>query len=287
MDPFKPAPKISLLTTSSNPPIDVASTLSSAGGEKHKRDIASAGAGPMLSVSAQTNGKKQSIAPPGFNPSKKDKKNEKEPTIEKEDLVIFPELQVIIDGLLSGIVSSADHSTLDVDKNLKRKVEQGEKGEQEVEFMSPLFKLILDNEEASLKYRLERLASHLQQQLRHLRAKGLETYVLLDEWITARFQSEIDAIKILSNVVCDAVECETRLPNALSIVGDVFKIDFEVLTFELDAAPRPESPVEKSEGFTVLQLCNLSRQFALVAPNGWISCREFVDSVSRMRDLSV
>lgn len=65
---------------------------------------------------------------------------------------------------------------------------------------------------------------------------------------------------------------------------DKFKIDYQVLTFEPPPEPRPESPVEKlqADKFTVLQLLNLGRQFQQIAPGGFVSHREFIESIQRV-----
>ncbi|KAJ3111830.1 Sperm flagellar protein 2 [Phlyctochytrium bullatum] len=103
----------------------------------------------------------------------------------------------------------------------------------------------MEIEDQLLKNRLDRLKVRAYEHLKELRNKGIETYLLLDEWIGARFQAEMDAIKELLNVIKEAVELEVRLPNELVLEGEKFRVDFAILTHEPDPEPRPESPVEK------------------------------------------
>lgn len=131
-----------------------------------------------------------------------------------------------------------------------------------------------------------------------LRIKGLECYMLLDDWITSRFSSEMISIREFLYVIKDAIESESRIPNSLILDGvnenwcitfqDKFKIDFQTLTYQPPPEPRPESPLEKKEAdrFTVHQLLNLGRQFRLIAPSGFVAYKEFCDSIQRISILS-
>ena len=78
-----------------------------------------------------------------------------------------------------------------------------------------------------------------------MRQKGIDVYYLLDEWVGARFQSEMDAIRDTLNVIKEAIEAEVKLPNEMILEGEKFKVDFNVLTYEPEPDIRPDSPVEK------------------------------------------
>lgn len=58
--------------------------------------------------------------------------------------------------------------------------------------------------------------------------------------------------------------------------------------FEPPPEPRPESPVEAKDPdrFTVGQLLNIGRQFEQIAPDGFVSQKEFSDSLQRIGILS-
>jgi len=122
--------------------------------------------------------------------------------------------------------------------------------------------------------------------------------MLLDDWIASRFSSEMNSIREFLYVIKDAIESESRLPNILLLDGvfsypfyvqDKFKIDFRTLTFSPPPEARPESPSEtpSADRFTVNQLLNLGRQFQLIAPTGFVSYKEFCDSIQRLSILSL
>ncbi|KAJ3121556.1 Sperm flagellar protein 2 [Nowakowskiella sp. JEL0407] len=154
--------------------------------------------------------------------------------------------------------------------------------------LPPTYLKTMETEEQIFKSRIERIKQHAYDHLRLLRNKGIEAYLLLEEWIGIRFTNEMESIREMQMVIKEAIECEMRLPNELVLDGERFAVDFEVLTFEPDPEPRPESPVEKQmpEQFTVLQLLNLCLQFNEIAPSGNICIKDFVDSLMRLQSLS-
>ncbi|RKO93481.1 hypothetical protein BDK51DRAFT_25580, partial [Blyttiomyces helicus] len=209
----------------------------------------------------------------------------------ENDGAIFADLQTAVEVALTVLNAHDEAVTQEKDKKEKKKEKQPEAAEQkpepEVELPQEYHKLI-ECEEHLLRRKLERLKLHAMENLRELRNKGVETYSLLDEWILLRFQSEMDAIRAMLVVIKESIEAETRLPNQLVLEGERFKVDYEILTFEPDPEPRPESPVEKQapDQFTVLQLLNLALQFREAAPTGHISWKEFVDCFQRLAILS-
>lgn len=82
-----------------------------------------------------------------------------------------------------------------------------------------LYRTILENAEQILRWRLERLNQYACSCLKDLRTKGLECYMLLDEWISMRFNSEMDAVREFLYVIKDAIESEARIPNNLVLDG--------------------------------------------------------------------
>jgi hypothetical protein len=52
------------------------------------------------------------------------------------------------------------------------------------------------------------------------------------------------AIRDMLILIKEAIELEMRLPNQLLLEGERFKVNYEILTFEPEPEPRPESPVE-------------------------------------------
>ena len=92
---------------------------------------------------------------------------------------------------------------------------------------------------------MERIRTHAVDQLKELRVKAVEAYQTLDDCINQRYSAEMEAIKDMLAVVKEAIEVEVRLPNELVLEGEKFKVNFSVITYELEPEPRPESPVER------------------------------------------
>lgn len=131
---------------------------------------------------------------------------------------------------------------------------------------------------------MERLREHAYQHLKELKCKAHLVYSQLDEWIGMKFHGEMDAIRELVNIIKDAVELEQRLPNELVLENDAIFVNTEILTYEPEPQPRPQSAVEakSSDKFTVFQLLNLTMQLRELAPQGVISTKEFKDLIRRM-----
>ncbi|KAJ3028233.1 Sperm flagellar protein 2, partial [Rhizophlyctis rosea] len=146
----------------------------------------------------------------------------------------------------------------------------------------------IETEDVLLRRRIDRIRHHACDQLRDLRHTSLTSYTLLEDCISLRFQTEMDAIRELMIVIKEAIEQETRLPNYLVLEGEKFRVNFRVLTFEPELEGRPGSPVEKGapDQFTVLQLLNLALQFRSIAPDGTITSKDFVDCLHKMGTMS-
>ncbi|KAI8587012.1 hypothetical protein BDZ88DRAFT_399175, partial [Geranomyces variabilis] len=155
--------------------------------------------------------------------------------------------------------------------------------------MMPEYQQIVDREDQLLRRKLERLKQHAIENLRSLRSKGIEVFTLLDDWVSARFGCEMDAVREMLNVIKEAIEVEAKLPNHLTLHGEKFKVDFGLLTYEPDPEPRPPSPVEKQmpDQFTVLQLGTLAQQFLDISHSGMLSWKEFIDCFQRLAAVSV
>ncbi|KAI8829998.1 hypothetical protein BJ741DRAFT_367645 [Chytriomyces cf. hyalinus JEL632] len=166
-------------------------------------------------------------------------------------------------------------------------VVQESKVEAETELPAEYLQLI-ELEDQIFVRRLEKIKLMAIQSLTEIRNTGIELYNYLDELIGIRFQAEMECIRDLLLVIREAIEAEARLPNEIALNGERFKVNFNCLTFEPEPEPRPESPVEKliSDQFSVLQLLNLGRHFKELAPEGFLSSKDFVDNLARLATLS-
>eukprot|EP00833_Pecoramyces_ruminatium_P006888 jgi/Orpsp1_1/1180920/evm.model.c7180000075125.1 len=143
--------------------------------------------------------------------------------------------------------------------------------------------------ETTYHLNLERIQMKAKEHIKDLQKHGIDVFSLLDEWITARYQIEINAINELIVVIKEAIECEARLPNELILEGENFKVNYNVLTYIADPLPPSKSPVEKltSEKFTVVQLLNISKMFNEYSNTGIISNKEFIDCFMKLIVMSI
>ncbi|KAI9096087.1 hypothetical protein DFS34DRAFT_623887 [Phlyctochytrium arcticum] len=319
---IKPHAKIPLLSPTAAASIDVSTLVTSGGGDSaqklHRRDIggsaeqtrataggtATRGGGRPGASSTTAAATTTTLAPGGAGGKRQQPvarmasvveipKNttEKEPLGPENDQSMLADIQSAADAALSVLLAHEETPSPEKEKKDKKKNNQVEPVEQKTEPEPELpqeYHKILEREEQILRRRIDRLKQHAMDNLRELRNKAIDVYTLLDDWISARFAAEMDTIRDMLHVIKEAVEAETRIPNSLILEGERFRIDFHVLTYEPEPEPRPPSPVEKltPDQFTVLQLSNLNRQFVQVAPQGYISNKEFLDCFQRIASIT-
>ncbi|ORX79042.1 hypothetical protein BCR32DRAFT_294674 [Anaeromyces robustus] len=143
--------------------------------------------------------------------------------------------------------------------------------------------------ETTYHLNLERIKLKANDHIKDLQKHGMDVFSLLDDWITARYQIEINAINELVIVIKEAIECESRLPNELILEGENFKVNYDILTYITDPLPPDKTPVERltSEKFTVVQLLNISKMFNEYSNTGIISNKEFIDCFMKLIVLSI
>jgi hypothetical protein len=144
------------------------------------------------------------------------------------DNAAFTDLAAAYENILNGI-SPIDDLTSEKEKTKEKKKGNAQdsetKGYHFSNYIDPeyelptVYKTIMENCEQAIRWRLERLFVYACNTLRELRAKGLECYMLLDDWIASRFSSEMNSIREFLYVIKDAIESESRLPNVLLLDG--------------------------------------------------------------------
>ncbi|KAK6091403.1 hypothetical protein MT418_8550 [Batrachochytrium dendrobatidis] len=216
---------------------------------------------------------------------------EKDPIVIDYENINFPDIQAAYEMCI-GFLTQNDHGS-DIPsayipagerRDKKKPFEVGESKIDDAESQqSPELLKALELEEQVLRYRLERVRQKSIDHLKKFRQKSFESFILLDDWIGARFQAEMNAAKDMTNVFKEAIESEEKLLNQLTLSGEKFQVDFGKLTLEPELVMPPESPVEKSQPdqFTVLQLLHFGNQLRTLAPAGQISCKHFYDYLAR------
>ncbi|KAI9355938.1 hypothetical protein DFJ73DRAFT_824011 [Zopfochytrium polystomum] len=316
---IKLPPRLTLLNALSAPPFDISAIITSTTAadllHRNRRDVNSAGdsriSGKSGRLSTQANKKlslaglpKNAVAPNSAAPSGGGAppasvnsgavgEPAKDQSSQDQDLALVSDVEAAVSVALAALVTPHEEVIV-MEKDKKDKKKGGLPEPTEIKVVEPeadippeCFKM-LEVEESILSQRLDRLKSHALETLKDLKAKGIEVYNLLDEWIGLRFQNEMDAIREMLNLIKEAVEMEVKLPNELILEGEKFKVDFTILTLEPDQEPRPESPVEKPQAdqFTVLQLVNVSRHLREISPSGLIAAKEFVESLQKLTALT-
>ncbi|TPX63415.1 adenylate kinase [Spizellomyces sp. 'palustris'] len=313
--------KIPLISTSASASLDIGSLFVNTSADSmqklHKRDLGGSAEQTRLTVPSITRagGKSGSANPSGASGGLNAGGGKKPPAVARmasvmeiprhtagaggdkdqstgeNEHAMFSDIQAACDAALSVLVSHEETPSPEKEKKDKKKPSQIEPVEQKAEAEVELpvdYHKIVEREDHALRRKIDRLKQHAMDSLRELRNKAIDVYTSLDDWIGARFAAEMDAIREMLNVIKEAVEAESKLPNLLILQGERFKVDFQVLTYEPEPEPRPPSPLEKPlpDQFTVSQLVNLCRQFRNIAPSGYISCKEFLDYFQKMASVS-
>uniref|UniRef100_T1J5Q2 CH-like domain-containing protein n=1 Tax=Strigamia maritima TaxID=126957 RepID=T1J5Q2_STRMM len=96
-------------------------------------------------------------------------------------------------------------------------------------------------------------------------------YGHLERVLATKYQKELDAIEDLCRAMGYAIEQEIPLQDELVLNDDLFFINADVILFPTPAVELKVSSEEVGEeGFTVVQLLELCKQFLAIAPTGFI-----------------
>ena len=99
-------------------------------------------------------------------------------------------------------------------------------------------------EEQLLRRRLLRIKAHAIAHLRETRQKARDLFQMLDDWIGAKFQAEMNAIKEGINLFKEAIEAEKKISYSLILEGEKFKVDYGFSINEIPQIARAQSPLE-------------------------------------------
>ncbi len=81
--------------------------------------------------------------------------------------------------------------------------------------------------------------------LKEFKTRVHEMFGQLDEWLGAKYQTEIDSIKALVGYFKDLIESEKRLHNELVLEGDMFIINQHAIHSKPILQQRTESPIDE------------------------------------------
>ncbi|PIK53703.1 putative sperm flagellar protein 2-like [Apostichopus japonicus] len=142
--------------------------------------------------------------------------------------------------------------------------------------------------ESGLKARMELIKFHAIQVMQDLKAKAEAAYSDMDDWLGARFQSEMKSIDEVCVIFGAAIEKAEQSTSRVILIQDQFIINKEVKVFNTPSPPPRPSPVETSlsDIFTVEQIQTLMEQFRASAPSGFISTKGFIDTLSDLTALT-
>ncbi|XP_062516491.1 sperm flagellar protein 2-like [Corticium candelabrum] len=143
-------------------------------------------------------------------------------------------------------------------------------------------------EEQRLKFRIELIRHKATTVIRELKRKSEALDQLMIEWSGKRFQDEVESIEQLLEVVRQAIENEETIMETLTISGGDFTIEEDVVMIEKPPTPRPVTPPEETmpDSFTVVQLVNLKKQLAEIAPSGVVSFQVLIQKLEEFQSIS-
>ncbi|XP_067937009.1 sperm flagellar protein 2-like [Watersipora subatra] len=143
-------------------------------------------------------------------------------------------------------------------------------------------------EESACKVRLELIKLVAIKTLTKLKDKADDVYKDMNDWLGARFLKEIESIDQMSEKMRHAVESRSTIKEQIKLVQEDFLIAEDVKTLRSPSPPARPDPVEypQAEYFTVNQLMSLYTQFTLVAKDGVISVKSFIDIFQEFTSLT-
>ncbi|XP_074641466.1 sperm flagellar protein 2-like, partial [Tubulanus polymorphus] len=145
------------------------------------------------------------------------------------------------------------------------------------------------NEECdSCKVRLELIKCRGFSVLQDLKSKADLTFKSMNDWLGARFLKEMESIDYLSEVMRHHIESGERIDFELRLDQQDFMFNTDLKVIETPSPEPPATPIEQPmmEIFTVDQLVLLYKQFSLVAPEGVLSTKAFIDMIQDMTTLT-
>lgn len=209
---------------------------------------------------------------------------EKDPINVDYENVSFPDIQAACDFVLSNVLNieiSSDQKKASKETKEAPKVEIYEEEKTEQQKAN-------DADDKILLMRVERIKNKCIEHLKAFRSRAYRVFIDLDEKIGQRFSAEMKAVKDMVTIIKEVIEAEQKIPNKLFLFGEKFFVDFGSLMYEPEPEPRPVSPLEKqmSDQFTVLQISTMAKHLLVLAPNGTIASKAFVDFLLKTAVLS-
>jgi hypothetical protein len=137
----------------------------------------------------------------------------------------------------------------------------------------------LKKEENSFKIRIELIKQIAIKIIQNLKLKADNSYKDMNDYLGNSFLKEMDSIKHLSSYIKHCIENRLKIKQELILQQDEFIIDADVIVMRTPSPPPRPHPVEpiSSEYFTIDSLRIMLRQFRLVAPEGLIAIKSFID----------
>ncbi|TRY71440.1 hypothetical protein DNTS_011674 [Danionella cerebrum] len=131
-------------------------------------------------------------------------------------------------------------------------------------------------EEAGVKQRLKLVKSHALRTLSSLQERAEQVFTSMNDWLEARFLSEMKSIQQLTEVVQLHIENGVQLHHELLLQSTDFCVDGDMRVVETPLPPPQHPLLEQSENstLTVQQLQKLHVFFSKTAPAGLMSRNE-------------
>ncbi|XP_062310029.1 sperm flagellar protein 2 [Osmerus eperlanus] len=135
----------------------------------------------------------------------------------------------------------------------------------------------LQHEEAAVKVRVDLIRACALVVLRSLQKGAEQAFKAMQDWLGARFLSEMTSIDQLAEVVRHQIEAGSPLPNELVLEKTDFWVDGDLRVVASPPPPPQPAPLEEplDGSLSLRQLHALLHQLQQVAPSGVVSGEQF------------
>lgn len=150
------------------------------------------------------------------------------------------------------------------------------------------FMAAVKSEESACRSRLTLVKAVAIKVLQELKGKADGVYKDMNDWLGARFLKEMESIDHMSEIARHAIEARERIAKQLLLQQEDFLVAEDVKTVRTPSPKQRPQPAElpHPEYFSVDQLLSLYTQFALIAPDGVLSIKSFIDIFQEFTSLT-
>ncbi|XP_078413355.1 sperm flagellar protein 2 [Cetorhinus maximus] len=137
----------------------------------------------------------------------------------------------------------------------------------------------LEDEAQAVRTRLELIKLKAMNVIQELKSKAQEVFTVMEDWLGTRFLQEMESINTLLDIGLGYVDSGSKIEHQLILHDKEFFVNGDVKMIP-DPPPLtrlPSKETTRDGELTIEQLCNLHRQFMLIAPTGLMLKKAFIE----------